>query len=196
MPFEITILGSSSAIPTSEKYPTAQVLNVHERFFLIDCGEGTQMQLRKYRFKLARINHIFISHLHGDHYFGLVGLISTLSLLGHKNDLHIYAHSELQNLIKGQLEFLRAEMDFSVIFHPLNFKKPQKILDDEKLEVTTFPVKHSIPTCGFLFREKEKLPNMRKEKIEAFSIPIAEIQKIKNGAGFTTQDGTYIPHKN
>ncbi|NQU88714.1 MAG: ribonuclease Z [Mariniphaga sp.] len=194
MPFELTILGSSSAIPTSEKYPTAQVLNVHERFFLIDCGEGTQIQMRRLKFKLARFNHIFISHLHGDHYFGLVGLISTLSLLGNKNDIHIYAHSEIKTLIKGQLEFMKSEMAFAIIFHPLNFKKPQILLEDEQITVTSFPVKHSIPTCGFLFEEKQKLPNIKKELIEKYQIPIKNIQVIKEGANFSTENSETIKH--
>ncbi|MBN1819670.1 MAG: ribonuclease Z [Prolixibacteraceae bacterium] len=192
MPFELTILGSSSAIPTSTKYPTAQVLNVHERFFLIDCGEGTQIQLRKYKFKLLRINRIFISHLHGDHYFGLVGLISTLSLLGNKNDIHIYSHSELKDLIQGQINYMKSEMEFEVIYHPLNFKKPQIVFEDEKISVTSFPVKHSVPTCGFLFREKKKLPNIRKEMIEKYQIPIKNIQAIKEGADFITESGDFI----
>lgn len=194
MPFELTILGSSSAIPTSERYPTAQVLNVLERFFLIDCGEGTQIQLRRFKIKIGRINHIFISHLHGDHYFGLVGLISTLSLLGYKNDIHIYSHSELKNLINAQLELMRAELGFEVVFHPLNMKKPQLIFEDDKVGITSFPVKHSIPTCGFLFREKPKLPNIKKEMIGKYQIPVKNIQAIKEGGDFTCENGETIAH--
>jgi ribonuclease Z len=194
VPFELTILGSSSAIPTSERYPTAQVLNVLERFFLIDCGEGTQIQLQRLKFRIGRINHIFISHLHGDHYFGLIGFISTLSLLGYKNDIHIYSHSELKTLIDPQLALMKEEMEFQVIFHPLNMKKTQVIFSDEKVEVTSFPVKHSIPTCGFLFREKGKLPNMRKDMIEYHKIPLRDIQAIKEGADFICENGEVIPH--
>lgn len=196
MPFELTILGSSSAIPTFERYPTAQVLNVLERFFLIDCGEGTQIQLRKLKIKIGRINHIFISHLHGDHYFGLVGLISTMSLLGYKNDIHIYSHSELKTLINGQLNNLKRELKFAVVFHPLNMKKPQVLFEDEKVVVSSFPVKHSIPTCGFLFREKQNLPNIKKERIEKYQIPIKNIQAIKEGADFISESGETILHKN
>jgi ribonuclease Z len=194
VPFELTILGSSSAIPTSERYPTAQVLNVLERFFLIDCGEGTQIQLQRLKFRIGRINHIYISHLHGDHYFGLPGFISTLSLLGYKNDIHIYSHSELRTLINPQLEMMKGEMDFQVVFHPLNMKKPQIVFSDDKVEVTSFPVKHSIPTCGFLFREKPKLPNMRKDMIEYHQIPLRDIQAIKEGADFVNENGKIIPH--
>ncbi len=195
MAFKITILGSSSAIPTAVKYPTAQVLNAEEQFFLIDCGEGTQIQLRKYRFKLARFHRIFISHLHGDHYFGLIGLISTLSLLGNNNDIHVYAPPELKTLIKGQLACIRGDLGFSVFFHPLAFHEPQIILDEEKLVVTSFPLRHSVPTCGFLFREKQKLPNMRKERISQYKIPIKEIRKIKEGADFITESGQVILHE-
>ncbi|MBT3384323.1 MAG: ribonuclease Z [Prolixibacteraceae bacterium] len=192
MPFELTILGSSSALPTSDRYPTAQVLNVLGRFFLIDCGEGTQIQIRRNKIGFSKIKHIFISHLHGDHYFGLIGLISTLNLLGLKNDIHIYSPSELINLIQPQLDFIKGEMQFKLIFHPLNFKKPQQIYTDKKIEVFSFPVKHSIPTCGFLFKEIGKQPNIKKELIQEFDIPIAKIKEIKAGADFVTTEGKII----
>ncbi|WP_299580265.1 ribonuclease Z [uncultured Sunxiuqinia sp.] len=196
MPFQLTILGSSSAMPTSLRYPTAQVLNVLGRFFLIDCGEGTQHQIRKNKISFGRIDHIFISHLHGDHFFGLIGYISTQVLLGRTKDLHIYAHSELQRYTQFQQDFLgMGELGFRLVFHPLNFKKPQVILDDVKLTVTSFPLKHRIPCCGFLFQEKEKEPNIRKEQLKFYQIPIREIKNIKDGADFTTEDGEIIPNK-
>jgi ribonuclease Z len=195
MAFELTILGSSSALPTSEKYPTAQVLNLSERFFLIDCGEGTQIQLRKYKFSFGKIKHVFISHLHGDHFYGLIGFISTRNLLGLKSDLHIYSHSDLTGLLQPQLNYLKGEMGFRVIFHPLNFKKPELIYSDKKCEVHSFPLKHSIPVCGFVFREKPVLPNMIKEKILDLQIPVKEIKFIKEGAGFTDNYGKYYMHE-
>jgi len=195
MPFELTILGSSSALPTAERYPTAQVLNVLERFFLADCGEGTQISLRRSKIKIGKISHIFISHLHGDHYLGLVGLVSTMSLLGYKSDIHVYAHSVIQDLVKPQLDFIRGDLSFKVIFHPLDFKKPQVIYSDKKVEVTSFPLKHSIPVCGFLFREQKKQPNIKKEMVEFYRIPIKQIQAIKEGAGFTTSEGKFIKHE-
>lgn len=194
MNFELTILGSSSAIPTSERYPTAQVLNVLERFFLIDCGEGTQIQLRRLKINFAKISHICISHLHGDHYYGLIGFISTRNLLGINNDLHIYAHSELKNLLQPQIDYLKADLQFKIIFHPLNFRKPELIFSDNRAEILSFPLKHSVPVCGFLFREKAQLPHMRKEKITEYQIPLRQIQAIKEGAGFTTESGAVIPH--
>jgi ribonuclease Z len=194
IPFELTILGTSSALPTSKRYPTAHVLNVCERFFLIDCGEGTQMQMRKYPVKFSRINQIFISHLHGDHYYGLIGLLSTYALLGRKNDLHIFSHSELPEILKIQLEYLQNDLLYKIIWHPLNFKRKMVILDDEKVTVTSFPLKHRIPCCGFLFTEKPGIKNIIKEKIAEYNIPVRDIQHIKNGADFIDPNGKVIPN--
>jgi ribonuclease Z len=194
MLFELTILGSSSAIPTSEKYPTAQVLKTPGRFFLIDCGEGTQIQLRRQKIGFGRIKHIFISHLHGDHFYGLIGLISTFNLLGFKKDVHVYSPSQLKDVIQPQLDFLKGAMQFKVIFHPLNFKKNEVIYEDKRMEVTSFPLNHSISCCGFLFREKIKEPNIRKEYIQKYNIPIEQIKEIKRGADFITANGVTIPN--
>jgi ribonuclease Z len=195
MPFELTILGSNSALPTSDRYPTAQVLNILGRFFLIDCGEGTQMQLRRNKIGFSKIKHIFISHLHGDHYYGLIGLISTLNLLGLKTDVHIYAPSEIKNLLQPQLDFLKGDLTLNLIFHPLNFKKPQQIFVDKRVEVLSFPLKHSISTCGFFFRELPKLANIKKETIAEYKIPISKIKDIKDGADFITSEGKIIPNE-
>ncbi|MGF7138407.1 ribonuclease Z [Roseimarinus sediminis] len=194
IPFELTILGTSSALPTSERYHTAHVLNVRERFFLIDCGEGTQIQMRKYGVKFSRINHIFISHLHGDHFFGLIGLLTTYVLLGRKSDLHIYAHSELPEILQSQLKFLGDDIGYNIIWHPLNFKRPQLVLENEVLTVTSFPVKHRIACCGFRFTEKPAELNIRKEKIDAYQIPLKEIYKIKKGEDFIKPEGRVIPN--
>lgn len=195
MPFQLTILGSSSAMPTSKRYPTAQVLNALGRFFLIDCGEGTQHQIRKNKVGFGRLDHIFISHLHGDHFFGLIGFISTQVMLKRTKDLHIFSHSELQRYTQFQLDFLNMEeLGFRLVFHPLNFKKPQLILEDEKLSITSFPLKHRIPCCGFLFREKEKEPNIKKELVKKYQIPIREIKNIKAGADFVTENGETVPN--
>lgn len=190
--FELTVLGTSSALPTSQRYPTAHVLNVHERFFLIDCGEGTQIQLRRYKIRTSRINHIFISHLHGDHYFGLVGLLSTCALLGRKNDLHIYSHSELANILKPQLDFMELENAFRIVWHPLNFKRPAVVLDDEHITVTSFPLNHRIACCGFHFVEKPGERHIIKEKMSEYEIPLREIPLLKNGCDFVTPDGNVI----
>ncbi|MCF8358129.1 MAG: ribonuclease Z [Prolixibacteraceae bacterium] len=195
MPFELTILGTSSALPTSSRYPTAHVLNVRERFFLIDCGEGTQIQLRKLGVRFSRINHLFISHLHGDHYYGLIGLLSSYALLERKNDLHIYAHSELPELLEKQLYLLKNDQTYNIIWHPLNFKRPQTILENKTVKVVSFPLKHRIPCCGFLFTEQPEPKNLIREKIKEYNIPIREMQNIKQGADFVTDEGKKIKNE-
>lgn len=194
MSFELTILGSNSALPTSNRYPTAQVLEVPGRCFLIDCGEGTQMQLRRNKVSFSKIRHIFISHLHGDHFYGLIGLLSTMNLLGVKGDIHIYSPSELKALIQPQLDFIRGEMTIKPVFHPLNQKSPQLIFESKNIEVFSFPVKHSIPTLGFLFKEKQKPANIKKEVIKQYKIPLMKIKEIKAGADFETDEGVMIPN--
>jgi len=192
MTFSVTILGSNSALPTTKRYPTAQVLNVSERFFLIDCGEGTQLQLRSNKIKFSRINNIFISHLHGDHVFGLIGLISTFGLLGRTNDLHIYAHSDLEKILQPQIDYFCNDLRFELVFHHLNPREPELIFEDKNLEVTSFPLKHRVPTCGFLFREKQKQPNIIKEAISEFNLGIADIVKIKKGEPFYDGSGNPV----
>ncbi|MFV0377935.1 MAG: ribonuclease Z, partial [Mangrovibacterium sp.] len=150
---------------------------------------------RKNHINYSKISHIFISHLHGDHFFGLIGLISTLVLQGRRTELHIYAHSELQRYTKFQLEFLEMnEPGFPIIFHPLNFKRPQVILEDKKIKVTSFPLKHRIACCGFRFDEQPRENNIIKERIRDYNIPIREIKNIKAGADFVFGDGTRIPN--
>jgi ribonuclease Z len=151
--FSLTILGSSSALPTSKRFPSAHLLTVNERFFLIDCGEGTQIQLRKFKLRFGKLNHIFISHIHGDHIFGLFGLLSSFQLLGRGNDLHIYAPGELKEIIDFYLKIFSYENKFRIIIHPLGYKRKKLIYKDEWIEVFSIPLNHRIPTCGFLFRE-------------------------------------------
>lgn len=195
MSFQLTILGTSSALPTSNRYPTAQVLNVLERFFLIDCGEGTQTQMRKYKIGFNKIDRIFITHLHGDHIFGLIGLISTLILLGRDKDLHIYSDPDLKKYISAQLNFLYpGPIPFWIVYHPLSYDGEQVIFEDKKVTVYSFPLSHRIPTCGFRFEEKPVLPNLNKQKLEEYNIPIRERQRIKEGGDFITSDGQVIPH--
>ena len=195
MSFQLTILGTSSALPTSNRYPTAQVLNVLGRFFLIDCGEGTQTQMRKFKIGFSKINHIFITHLHGDHIFGLIGLISTMVLLGREKELHIYSHPDLQKFISAQLNFLYpGAIPFWIVYHPLNYKGEQLIYEDTKVKIFSFPLFHRIPTCGFRFEEKPALPNLNKQKLEEYKIPISERQRIKEGGDFITSDGKLILH--
>ena len=180
MSFELKILGSASALPTSDRFPSAQLLNVNERFFLIDCGEGTQIQLRRFKSKLLRINNIFISHLHGDHFIGLFGYISTLNLLGRNTELNIYCPKELHEIINKNSEiFGKLQFKINFIYHK-NIS-PNKIYDDKNVEVFSFELKHSVPTWGFLFREKQKQPNIKKETIKKYSPTIEQINNLKNG---------------
>lgn len=195
MRFALTILGSSSALPTSERFPTAQLLNVNERFFLIDCGEGTQMQLRKFKTRLGKINRIFISHVHGDHVFGLFGLLSTFQLLGRKVPLHIHAPGELKDLIEFYTLNFGAGMDYRIILYPLGFRRPMCIFKDKAVEVTSFPLKHRVPACGFIFRETPALLNLRKEAMDIYKFGIEDIGLIKQGKDITLQNGRIIPNK-
>jgi len=189
---KLTILGSSSALPTSGRYPSAHVLTAHERLFLIDCGEGTQMQLRKTRIRFAKINHIFISHLHGDHVFGLYGLLSTFSLMGRENPIHLYAPENYQSILISHLNDFDIRLSYEVDFIPLSGKDPMKILDDKYITVTSFPLQHRIPSYGFLFREKISERNIIKECIDRYNIPHVRIPAIKKGEDFITTDGAVI----
>ena len=180
MKFELTILGCGGAIPTLERKPTSQYLNIQDRHFLIDCGEGTQIQLRKFKCKFSKIDHIFISHLHGDHFLGIFGYLSSLNLLGRNNDIHIYAPENLNNLLEVHNNVAGKNFNFNIVFHPLNFSKLERIYNDKIMEVFSFPVKHSVPTCGFLFKEKSTDRRMIKEKIKELDLNIESIKKFKN----------------
>tara|TARA_B110000027_G_C16121817_1_gene303526 strand:- start:6241 stop:7155 length:915 start_codon:yes stop_codon:yes gene_type:complete len=180
MKFELTILGCGGAIPTLDKNPTSQYLNIQDRHFLIDCGEGSQIQLRKYKCKFSKIDHIFISHLHGDHFLGLFGYLSTLSLLGRTSIMNIYAPKDLIVLIDAHNEISGKKYNFELNFKSLDFKKPVKIFEDNILDIFSFPVSHSVPCCGFLFKEKLSQRNIIKEKIKDLSLGIGDIKKLKN----------------
>lgn len=195
MAFTVTILGSSSALPTTNRNLTAHLLNADERFFLIDCGEGTQLQLRRYKAKFGRLNHIFITHLHGDHIFGLPGLISTLNLMGRKETLHIHAHPHLEKIITQFLSNFYTELGFPVIYYPLNLSTLDLVFEDNRMTVHSFPLKHRIPTCGFIFKEKPRLRNIKKDMIEFHRIPVRQIMDIKMGADFINEEGIVIPNE-
>jgi ribonuclease Z len=189
---KLTILGSSSALPTSERYPSAHVLNAHERLFLIDCGEGTQMQMRKNRIRFSKINHIFISHLHGDHVFGLYGLLSTFSLMGREAPVRLYVPQNYVGILRSHLNDFDIKLSFEIDFVPLSSKDPVQVLDDKYLTVTSFPLQHRVPAYGFLFREKPSERNIRRESIEKYQIPLVRIPAIKKGEDFIADDGSVI----
>lgn len=192
--FELTILGCSSATPTSTRNPTAQLLNIAERFFLIDCGEATQIQLRKYKLKFQRINHIFISHLHGDHYLGLIGLLSSMHLLGRTFEMHLYCPAELQEIIEIQYKYSQTRLNFNIIYHPHKYINNDLIFEDEKVEVRTIVLNHRIPCCGFIFREKILPGNISQDTIQYYQLPVEAIPAIKKGADYTTTTGEIIPN--
>jgi ribonuclease Z len=192
MSFSVTILGCSSALPTSKRFTTAQVVNSLERFFLVDCGEGAQIQMRKYRVKMSKINYVLISHLHADHFLGLFGLIASFNLLGRKNPLHIVGPHQLKEMYFGMDKFLNNELNFPLHFHNLNYKKQELIFEDDKIIVESFPVKHRIPTCGFLFKEKRREKNLKKSVIEDYHLSIKDILKIKSGEDYLDKSGEII----
>ncbi|MCX4290527.1 MAG: ribonuclease Z [Odoribacter sp.] len=196
MKFELTILGAGSAVPTLQRNSAAQVLHVLERYFLIDCAEATQHQLRRFRIPYNRINHIFISHLHGDHYFGLMGFLSSLSMQGRRGEMHLYADLRLQELIESQLKIMNTRLGYPLCFHPLS-RNPEVILDDKVLTVTSFPLLHryDAPVCGFLFREKERSRTIRKDMAAAWQVPVAFMQHLKAGADFVTPEGKVVPNR-
>jgi ribonuclease Z len=194
MSFSVTILGSNSAIPTPERFPTAQVLNVHERFFLIDCGEGTQIRLRQFGINSSRINRIFISHLHGDHVFGLFGLISTFTLLGRKTDLHIHAHADLEATLDHYKKYFGTGLCYNIIYHPFVTVQPAEIYNDKQITVEIIPLRHSVPVAGFIFREKPRLLNVKKESIKNYSLSIKDIRNIKEGKDLLLETGDIVPN--
>lgn len=193
---KLTILGFNSAIPKKKSAPTAQLLEIANRHFLIDCGEGTQVQLRKAKAKFSKINHIFISHLHGDHVFGLIGLISTLQLLGKETPLTIFGPKGIKDFISNQLMHTQARCTFEIIFEELESKESVQIFEDEKVEVFTIPLNHRIYTNGYLFKEK---PNKRKLNIEAVrrhsEIEICDYENLKRGRDFECENGKIIPNE-
>lgn len=189
----VTILGNNSAIPAYDRHPTAQVVHTDEQSFLVDCGEGTQMQLIKYKMRHSRINHIFISHLHGDHYFGLIGLLTSMGLLGRKQELNLYATEELKKIIELQLIVAAAHLPYELHFHPL--KKEGIILDDKKIIVECFKVKHRIECWGFLFKEKKHLRKIEIEEVKKYSIPIEHYELLQGGEDFIDENNNLIKNE-
>ncbi|MFP9113884.1 ribonuclease Z [Flavobacterium sp. RHBU_3] len=190
----ITILGCYAATPRTLTNPTSQVLEMKNRMFLIDCGEGTQVQLRKNKIKFSKINQIFISHLHGDHVYGLIGLISTFALLGRKNDLHIYGPKGIKELITVQLRLSNSWTSYDLYFHELESKEPEVIFEDDKVKVTTIPLKHRVYTNGYLFQEKNTERKLNIEAVENYEIDTVYYNKIKYGGDITLDSGEVIPN--
>lgn len=189
----VTILGNNSAIPAFDRNPTSQVVQGIDELYLIDCGEGTQMQLSKYKIKRSRINHIFISHLHGDHYFGLIGLLTSMSLLSRNQDLHVHAPADLEPIIRLQLEAADTQMSYGLHFHAIG---GEGILhEDGKVMVRCFPLQHRIECWGFLFTQKKNPRKIVPERARAFEIPASFYEKLQLGEDYVTKKGTIIPNE-
>ncbi|GHT12301.1 ribonuclease Z [Bacteroidia bacterium] len=192
--FEVNILGCGSALPTTKHFLSSQVVNLRDKLYMIDCGEGSQLQFRALKLKFQRLNSIFISHLHGDHCFGLPGLISTLGMLGRTADLHIYAQADAEKIFKPFLDYFCKELTYKVFFHSFNPAKSELIYEDRSLKVSTIPLKHRVPSAGFLFEEKPKSPHIIREMIDFYQVPTSRINTIKAGADFIAPEGQTIPN--
>lgn len=191
-PFKVHILGCGSALPTLIHNASSQIVEIRGKFFMVDCGEGTQMQLRRTHIHFTKINAIFISHLHGDHCFGLLGLLSTFGMLGRTAKLKVYAPADYEQLFKQQVEFFMTGLEYEIEFVPVDTTQHQIIYEDKSLTVETLPLQHRLPCCGFLFREKPTLPHIRRDMIDYYGIPLSQINNIKNGADWTTEDGELV----
>lgn len=192
---KLTVLGCYAATPRTFTNPTSQVLEINNEVFLIDCGEGTQVELRRKKVKFGKIKHIFISHLHGDHFYGLVGLISTFMLLNRKTELHIYGPVGIKEIILLQLKFSKSWTGYPLYFHELNSDETQHILSTKKVTVETIPLKHRIYANGFLFREKPKPRKLLLQEVEKYKIDVAYYRGIKKGKDAVLEDGTLIPNE-
>ena len=192
---KLNILGCHSATPLENAHTTSQVLEVKDQLFLIDCGEGTQIQLRKQKIKFSRIKHIFISHLHGDHFYGLVGLVSTFRLLGRTADLHIYGPKGIKKVLTLQLKLANSWTDYNLFFHELEKNESELIFEDDSLKIHTIPLDHRVYTNGFLFEEKSGLRRLDKEKIKNYNIPHYDFQNLKLGKDLVLEDGTVLKNE-
>ena len=185
--FKIHILGCGSALPTLRHCPSSQIVEYRDKLFMIDCGEGTQLQLRRSRISFNKITAVFISHMHGDHCFGLIGLISTYNLLGRTSDLNIYAPNGLGETLEVLIKAYCREMTYRVIFHSVDTKANIKIFEDHTVEIYSLPLKHRIPCCGYMVCEKQKLPHIKRDMIDFYKIPFYAINKIKQGQPWITE---------
>lgn len=192
--FEVTILGCGSAAPTPRHNPSAQIVNIHDKLSLVDCGEGTQLQIRANRQRFMALRNVFISHLHGDHCLGLVGMISTFGLMGRTKDFHVYAHAELEPLLEAQLKLFCHSLDFKVVFHTVEPQKYSLIYDDRTMEVWSLPLKHSMTATGYLFREKQGQRHVNREMTDAYGIPVCYLNNIRAGMDWQMPDGRIIPN--
>ena len=192
--FDIHILGCGSALPTRKHLPSAQVVNLRDKLLLLDCGEGTQLAWRSTGLNWQHINHIFLSHAHGDHVFGLPGLISTMGLLGRTSPLFVHGPSNLQTFIEFMRVHFFADIDYEIHYQAVDTHQHEMIFEDRSMEVWSLPLEHRVPCCGYLIKEKQGLPHIRREMIDYYGIPTWAINRIKAGNDWTTDEGEVIPH--
>lgn len=193
-PFKVHILGCGSALPTLRHNPSSQVVEIRGKFFMVDCGEGTQTQLRRSKIKFTKINAVFISHAHGDHCFGLIGMISTFGMLGRTAPLHIYAPAGLQEIMKNQMDYFCNGFEYEVIFHDVDTSANKIIYEDRSLSVETVPLSHRVPCCGYIFREKPTLPHILRDMADYYNVPVSQFNNIKNGVDWIDNEGNIIPY--
>lgn len=193
--FDLNILGCGSALPTTRHNASSQAINLRDKLYMIDCGEGTQLQMRKMKIKFSRLNHIFISHLHGDHCLGLPGLVSTLGMLGRMGDLFIYGPAEVGEYVQVIEKLFCQGSPFQMKFQAVDTNNYNLVMEDRSVSVYSLPMKHRVPCCGYLFVEKERSPHIIREMIDFYKIPISKIELIKQGADFVTEEGEVIPNK-
>lgn len=193
-PFKVHILGCGSALPTLRHHASSQVVEVREKVLMLDCSEGTQMQLRKCRVRFTKLSHVFITHLHGDHCFGLIGMISTFGLLGRTAKLHVHGPKALGAELERQIKFFTHDLGFEVVFYPVDTTQRQVVYEDRSITVESIPLEHRVPTCGYLIREKQSLPHIRRDMMDCYQIPASQVGNIKNGADWITADGEVIPN--
>ena len=194
-PFKVHILGCGSALPTLKHFPSAQVVEVRGKLFLVDCGEGTQIQLRRSHLRFSKISAVFISHLHGDHCFGLIGMLSTFGLLGRTAKLKIFGPAELGDILRNQMAQFCNDFDYEVEFCPVDTSRQEVIYEDRSLTIETIPLQHRVKCCGYLFREKAMLPHIRRDMADFYGIPVSRFDSIKAGADWTTEEGEVVPNE-
>lgn len=194
-PFRVHILGCGSATPTMKHNCSSQIVELRGKCFMVDCGEGTQTQLRRSRIKFTRLSAVFITHLHGDHCFGLMGLISTFGMLGRTSPLHVYAPMEFEAVFHQMFDFFCQGLEYQVEFHGLDTTKHEVVYDDRSLTVETIPLSHRVPCCGYLFREKPGNRHINREMIDFYHVPISQLNNIRAGASWTDEEGNTIPNE-
>ena len=193
-PFKVHILGCGSALPTLRHYASSQVVEVRDKVLMLDCAEGTQMQLRKSRVRFTKLGHVFVTHLHGDHCFGLIGMISTFGLLGRTAKLHVHGPEALGPELKRQIDFFTHDLGFEVVFHPVDTTVRGVVYEDRSILVESIPLEHRLPCCGYLISEKHTPPHIRPEMMASYDIPRSQVGNIKAGADWVTADGDVIPN--